>query len=682
MRTRREILQLLGSTALALPLSLTGCARSPAGSSRAPGPDRGLFFDPEDLERIRANARSAFLGPTFARWENRDLEQARLTLDRVVQSGELLTDMGRAQTVMLEEAVVYLVTRSTEHEALVRQGVSVLNTLPAWDYMMDGDEDVLGLMRASKNVTAALLMMDVLGDHLPASERVALLESVAEKGCVTCHRTITHMDDVSLARGWGVDDLHKETITYDMSDWPSILGENNLRAIPTMGLGLGALALEGVDPRADDWLKTATNSAKYFLGLFEDDGSYFEGLSYVDFAFRTMFMFMNAYDRRHGDIDWTQHASFEGIVNYIVGLQNGRKSIENPGEPDIINISDARHTVFPCVPSWIAQRTGSRLAQYAATEFSRPGFYADYLLVDDDRAATPPGRVLHNLRFDLDWIVCRSGWTDDDTVVAFRSGPPMNHEHADRNSIAVKAFGERLLTDHFGASYNPSDPGWLLRLTEAHNAVLIDGQGHQYHRGEKGTNASDAEAHITNFDESLNEGDVVVWSSDATPAYQLVGPGVSRVVRSVVFIKPDVLIIVDEFEKSDDQTSVFALRFHPDNRDEKAEIERSANGSFTISRPKGAAVGQIESDSKLTLSTARLDLPDSYGSFPFLEARTVAATAATVVTALHLVRDPTQVAHPVVTRTQSDEWTVGVGERRISIEKSENGSWTPNLRTS
>ena len=33
-----------------------------------------------------------------------------------------------------------------------------------------------------------------------------------------------------------------------------------------------------------------------------------------------------------------------------------------------------------------------------------------------------------------DWVVSRTGWEAADTVVAFRSGGPANHEHADRNA--------------------------------------------------------------------------------------------------------------------------------------------------------------------------------------------------------------------------------------------------------
>ena len=91
---------------------------------------------------------------------------------------------------------------------------------------------------------------------------------------------------------------------------------------------------------------------------------------------------------------------------------------------------------------------------------------------------------------------CSELASSDDTVVALRSGGPGNHEHADRNSVIFKAHGERLLNDPVHASYSTKDPKWLLRQTEAHTAVLIDGKGHVYHDGRDGTNSSAAAATI------------------------------------------------------------------------------------------------------------------------------------------------------------------------------------------
>ena len=482
---RRELFHLGGHALL-----FTALPRFPAparsGRTRRPR----LFFQPEDVPDVRAAAASPLLRPVVEAWTSESLEATRRAVEVVVASGDFLGDLRNALEAVTRTSVLHLVAPSAEREGALLYGIEALAGLPRWDYMLDGGES-LGLMRASMATERLLFARDVLGDDLPADLEDNLLDAVAAKGCAPCYRTIQGMDHPADVQGWRFDALHEDLLTYNLRRWPEILGASNLRAVPTMGLGLGALAVQERDERADLWLETAVASARRFLGFFEKDGSYFEGLSYVDYALRTLLTFLDAHERLEGTVDWSAEANFEGIARFIVVMQAGRQA---EGGPDVVNFSDAARSVYPCVPAWIAQHTGSGIAQYAAKHAAEPGYYLDFLWYKPGHPATLPPERLKNVRLDLDWIICRSGWEAEDAVLAFRSGGPANHEHADRNSFLYKVFGERLLTDPFGASYDVEQPGWLLRLTQAHNAVLIDGKrawlprrrgGHQRERGRR-----------------------------------------------------------------------------------------------------------------------------------------------------------------------------------------------------
>ena len=583
--------------------------------------------------RIRNNAASPFLRSVFEEWRSLPDAEAEATIRKALETGDLLYDWGTGLEAIYRQATLALLTGKKRHRDLTMTGLQTLRALPRWDYLLDGGTRPLGLMRASKAVTATLLSLEVLGDDVPEDLREQLLTDVAEKGCAPCHLTIYQMNHPDEAEGWGVDAVQAAVNAWDMSRWPWILGANNLRAIPTMGLGLGALALAGRDSRAEMWRDAAADSARRFFGLFEPDGSYFEGISYIDFAFRTLFLFLEADYRLRGDVDWIKEANFKGIVDYMVALQNGRNA---DGTPDIVNFSDAHYTVFTCVPSWIANHSDSSLAAYTAQHFARPGYFADFFWYRPDRQGEPPPESLENVRLDLGWIVARTGWDADDTVLAFRSGGPMNHEHADRNSFILKSKGERLLTDPFGASYNPSDPKWLLRLPIAHNSVLIDGRGHQYHHGEEGTNASKASAEIVSY---VDNGDVVYWTSDATSAYRLVDDRIQRVRRSMIFHKPDLVIMLDEVEASEPVSA--EILFHPDNRDGEAVLETFTGEEFAIQRPKARLRGWCYSRTPLSLERKVLDLPDEDGAFPYLDAVSEKAPSIAVLTVLEI--DPKRV---------------------------------------
>lgn len=648
---RREMIQLGGAAVVLAPFLQLGC-RSAGNVSR-------LFYDPLAVDSIRANGQSARLIGTLSNWSDAETQSIRDVIERPLKSGDLLSDLSSSMTTIFQQCAVHLVTESEKSAALVTRGLEVLDELPEWDYMRDGGTDVIAVLRASKAIGCVLLCLQVLGDRVDAGWRADLLRAVATKGCVPCDRTIRHMDDPTLAKGWGVEASYLERVPYDMTNWPAILAVNNLRAIPTMGLGLGALALDGIDSRADEWRDLAINSTITYLGLLEKDGSYFEGLSYIDFAFRSLFPFMDANDRLKGDVDWANYVNFRGVLEFITALQNG---IRQDGLPDIINISDARDSVFVCVPAWIAKRTGDPLGQFVADRFSVPGFYADFFWYDPDHPSAPPDESLKNKRLDLEWIVARSGWEPNDTVLGFRSGNPSNHEHADRNSMMLKSRGERLLTDPFGAAYNSNDAHWLLRLTESHNAVLVDGRGHQYHNGEQGTNEGEAKAEIVAYNDN---GDVIDWASDATHGYKLVNENITSVVRSVCFSKPDVVVLVDRITSV--RPSEVTVRFHPDNRDESAELVVDPFNTFEIRRPNATLSCAYASNIPVRANDDTLDLPASVGIFPYVELISSRDADVAIVTAMQ-IGDPGSAIPPKIVPLGNKRWRVETTGLSVTVD--------------
>jgi hypothetical protein len=643
-------------------LALLGIPTAGGGNTIRNTGSRRLFFETAEIPRIIANATEGPMAPAFQRWKSESAGDALDDLNDAIASGDLLYAFGNAMTSLQEQALVYLVNQGAGRRAVLLSAIDTLVAMPVWDYMRDGGTRVLGLMRASRATSLILFMREVLAEHVPDDVQARILDAVAEKGCVPLDLTIRQMDDPSTVTGWGFELPQVDLYPYDMRRWPVILGHINLRAVPTMGLGLGALALEDHDPRSAEWLSRAESSALFFLGLFENDGSYSEGLSYVDYAFRTLFLFLEAHYRLKGTVDWIDRANFRGVTDFIVGLQAGRRA--DGDVPDIVNISDSRNSVAHCVPAWIARHSNDPLAQYASRHFSRSGYFADALWYDPDQPEVPPPDSLENVRFDNGWIVTRNGWGDDDPVVAFRGGGPQNHEHADRNSLFIKAFGERLLTEQEGASYDPRHERWLLRLPEAHNLLLIDGKGHQYVDGTEGTNSSDAHARTVRF---VDRGDVVWWTSDATQAYQLSHDGVVRVVRSVLFAKPDLIVVFDSVSRPG-IASRFSVRLFPDNRDGRAVIETRSDDSFHLGRPRAAIHGAYGGDVTLSQRTAQLPVSTESGRFPYMEIVSDPVESASILTALRIV--PTGVegeAGSEVLSVDHTDWTVTCGRRMIRV---------------
>jgi len=617
MMNRREFARLGGATLLG-----GGLSASYAGRIALP-PARGkrIFFEDADIPQIRANARSVLLGSKFREWASRSPASFEPAWKRFRESGNITYDLRKVWIAFEETSVVHLVEPTEARRKVLIDSMEEVMALPKWDYMLDGDR-VLGLMRSSMATSRMLFAREVLGDTIDPDFDRRLMAAIADKGVAPCYRTINGMENPDEVEGWRMDPDHPFVQDIDMARWPFILGSINLRGAPTMALGIGGLALLGMDDRAEKWVAAAEESAKTSFDLFFADGSYFEGLSYSEYLLRTVLAFCEAHYRIKGTIDWAQELDFTAHVDYIAAMQAGKKA---DGMPDIVNFSDASKSIYPCVSSWIEKRTGNPVAQYATNHFAEPGYFLDYLWYRPNRPSRSPSRELKNYRNEQDWIICRSGWRAEDAVLAFRSGRPANHEHADRNSFFYKIYGERLLNDPFGASYDATSVGWTLRLTLAHNAVLIGGKGHQYHNGEEGVNESQASAKLVRWSD---RGDTVTWCSDATQAYKLVDGNVSSVTRTIVFAKPNVVAVLDRVILEKASRTVEA-RFFPDNRDEMARIETDGD-EFRIERPDALLYGAIGSSSSAVVKEAELELKPgvvdsskdpgtgNFGRFPFV----------------------------------------------------------------
>lgn len=657
MLSRRDLIRLSGSAAALAMLPLPAAALA---AHRADGGPR-LFFSPSEIPRIRATASNSILAPVVDGWAVGGVAATRQSLAEAERTGILYREFRAALKHLRQQGVVHLVDPDPQREAVLLEGLDQILAMPTWDYMLDGDTTI-GLLVASVTTDTVVFLREVLGDALNADRQAQLLESIATKGCAPCAKTIDGMEDPSTVEGWRFDDLHADILDIDLSNWPIILATTNLRAVPAASLGIGALALRGHDDRAEGWLDQAVRNSRAILGLFNSDGSYHEGFGYATGTLLHLFGFLEAHQRADGSIRWADEINLEGMVQFFLSMQAGRKP---DNSPDIVNFSDAWNTGSYCVPAWMARQlegtTMGNVAQFAVERASYPNSYLDVLWVDPDRPVSQPPASFFNVRLDLDWIACRTGWGADDAVLAFRSGGPANHEHADRNHLLYKVYGERLLTDPLKSSYDWREPKWLLRQTEAHNTVLIDGQGHQYHNGEEGTNPSLAEARITRFEDG---GDRVWWTSDATPAYALVNDAVSRVRRTVLFQKPDVVVVFDEVDARSPVSA--AARFHPDNQDGAATLTVGGD-QFEIVRPFAALAGHAFSDAPLDVQTHRLDLEAELGIYPFVEVTSAPARSHQILTVLSAT--PTRAdAVTVSVEGDSDGLSVSAGALRARIQ--------------
>lgn len=653
--SRRTFLKSSAALAVALPLARLGAhgtedkaAPAPGTSAKRPAPleasaKKGLLFDEADLPRIRANTKH----PRFAAyWQSlldADVGAATTFLTSELRTTNHVTHLLRAQQILDRSAFIYLVNRDPAQAELARLAMRRMLDFPEWDCFLEGGK-VLGMQRATEGSFALLFALDCLGDAVSAEERAAVEQAVLTKGIPACYAAVYGMKYPDRVKGWEWNPRSEiDAMRYiSLKRWPIILASTNLKIIPTACLGMAACWFRGRTPEADAWLELARSSAKSFSTMYGSDGCYDEGVSYWGYTTLYLALFAEVLWRTQG-IDDRSLINYPGTIRYALG--NTMPTIDDhrtvaaqthlPGytmpvvkpEFDIVNHGDANGGVEVSVATWISRTHKDPLAQYVATDIGEAKHVYGLVWFDSSLPASRPTPALLDTRQANDIVISRTGWTAQDNVLALRSGGPGNHEHADRNSVIFKAYGERLLHDPFRAAYINTQPRWALRLTGAHTAVLINGQGHQYHDGSEGTNASWAFARVTDY--RLGNGWMTV-TSDATDAYQLVNGQVTRVLRTLVYLKPDVVVFLDRVTLADAKASV-QVRFQANNEDLAATLAVEGD-DFRITRPHATLLGRVARTRSMTVRLGKLPLAEKDGSQPYAEVESADATAHEILT--------------------------------------------------
>lgn len=306
-------------------------------------------------------------------------------------------------------------------------------------------------------------------------------------------------------------------------------------------LGEAAIAYYGEVPEAAQWLDYALS---IFWGWYpsfgDEDGGWAQGYAYWSSYVNRSTWWLDAL-RASLRIDGTEKPFYRNVGNFPMYVAPPNGSLTGFGD-----YAEAEPSLNAAVPvSYFARMRGVPEWQWFAEAWGKGDGEAGP--IGFLRAARPdPPKV--TARPPTDWPQAKwfrgAGWVslhsgmmnpDENVQVMMRAAPLGNisHSHADQNAIVLGAFGSPLLVNTGIRPWygSPFCIQWYW-TTKAHNALEIDG------RGQPKTGEATGEVVAFQPGEAY---DYVV--GDATPGY---GANVERYRRHLLFLKPDVLILVDE----------------------------------------------------------------------------------------------------------------------------------------
>lgn len=648
-------------------------AAAPAGGKAL---HYGLFFDKADLPRIRDN----FLNnPAFAElraeMEGFDYAAEYAWMDNDLRYNDQLFDIARLGRTAEESAFLFLMTGGADAEAMAKRAIREIMKFERWDFFLDGD-DSIAVQRASSSTFAVALVADFLGAALDPEERRSWIHAMGVRGCEPCFRTVEDIRHPQTVKGWRFDPEstffeHRPGNRTDQNRRPEITFNTNLRAVPASALVMGAVTYrlqfgESADTRR--WTDMGVWGVEGFRAFFKADGSYDEEVNYANYTAKHIAQTAILL-RRHGGPDLTDVIDWDAYTEFMLNMTM-------PTDADtytVVNWGDSGNAPYnprsvkrASLPNWIAAENRNGLAQWFAA--NRAGTHTYWSPIWHDPAVSPraPENRPKLWVSDLDRVVARTGYDAEHLVVALRSGPPANHEHADRNGLIVKCFGQELVSDPLRPPYSYSDPAWRMRLTEGHSAVLIDGRGHEHHNGVEGTNASQSYARIVDH---AGDDDHAWWISDASQPYRLVDTDIKSVVRSVVvFYALPAVVVIDRVTKWKTPSFVQS-RFFGYNYDGKLDLS-AGDTAFTFRRPGAVLRADIASTVGHHCLAGMLDVPEERAvQYPFVDAASAPAMDITLVSVLSMAKTLAGLPKTRVRTAEDDTIFVNVGDRGLRIRE-------------
>jgi hypothetical protein len=425
---------------------------------------------------------------------------------------------------VLPAALVWLATGNGK--ALVEAKRRALN-LASWDNQ--GAASFKAHDQAGRSVAWTLsLAYDWLYPEFSEAERARLVVAISDR-----------LDEILGKGPYGLDDGRK----LDANPY------NSHGAVALARVSAICTVMAGASPQFDACFRnTVPRYLKRPVPWGGDDGGYGNGTNYGQWdVANTHFLVWDVLRESIG-VDLTMTPWARGYGKFMTYFLP-------PGTPTGLFGDGAEKNwwgVWATQARAYAARVPSPLADwYARQQFGENETSLSVLLAPyRDWSKTPPHipaatpNAIHLP--SIGWVAMHSSLADRGrNSVYFKSSPygSFNHSHADQNSFVINSRGQALAIDSGYYDYygSPHWKGWY-KQTKAHNAVTFDGGQGQLHdtMAAKGT--------ITKFRHGQ---DVDVVTGDATAAY---GGALKRAVRTLVFLRPDTLLVYDSLASGEPRT--------------------------------------------------------------------------------------------------------------------------------
>jgi hypothetical protein len=377
--------------------------------------------------------------------------------------------------------------------------------------------------------------------------------------------------------------VEKTTIEYPDFKARYALLQNHSWIKSTGMLAVG-LALFDKEPRATDWIALPEHILDQSTKMLSPDGASQEGFGYWQYGVEYLLKLMELSKILGKDqfaSPWWDHTADYCLDMMLPQHAWTKEDCQNDyadaarfawyGPDDQLRALAARN--HDGVAQWLADRIDTANVEEPLAPWLNLLFY--------DPAVTPmPLSSKPTLHYfdNMGLVSARSDWSGDESWLFFKAGNPlgkyapdnfpdrldpwdMGHVHRDANHFCLFGNGEWLIRNSTYAN----------REAQLHNTLTVGDEG-QLGDGKTSVwplKPNQDFAHVVEAQSTPQLDRIIGEAAGAYPP----SAGVKKFTRHLLFLKPDVLIVADDIEVSDEKK--LDLFFHPEQ-----EAVRQSDGSY------------------------------------------------------------------------------------------------------
>ncbi|MDP2983183.1 MAG: DUF4962 domain-containing protein [Candidatus Latescibacter sp.] len=413
---------------------------------------------------------------------------------------------------------------------------------------------------------------DLLYPLLSESEKKAVRDGLMDKGFKMFYRDMVEMNRM-----------------------PSSV--TNHIAVIVANLAVAATAVYGEDPSNpsfEPYFSGILAKMKRFMDrTYYPDGGYGEPVGYENMATRDIVEALFVLEKNFG-IDYTTTTNLKDMWLYPIhgAYSNGRM----PDYGDTGVRSGWGWTGNPF--QWLSYRTKNPYTAYftqaASAQGGRGGDLFRWLTYHQGLETKSREEFIPSHHFPVKGTMfLRSGWSDEGTIMVFKSGPNSNHYHIDQGSIILQTNGEILLSEasletfhgyhaYYGSTFYP----FYTTQAMGHNVMLVDTDPESQMPADyrNGIAALQSWPQILHSFAGWNADEV---EGDLTCVYK---GKLEKYTRSFLFMKPDIIFMYDRVKSP--QGHSYQWLFHAEDTDNNSSIVQNGN-RVRINRPKARLIMDV-----------------------------------------------------------------------------------------